>query len=535
MTTSHRATARTRIGLVFLLIPALLVSMDLSVLFVAAPAIAEDLRPSGTQWLWMMDVYGFVMAGLLITMGALGDRIGRRRLLLAGAGLFGAASALLALASTPELFIAGRVLLGVAAATLAPSTLSLIRTMFTDPGQRRTAVGAWTVAFGGGAVAGPIIGGLLLEFWPWGSVFLINLPFMLLLLVAVPLLVPESRSPRTARFDVPGALLSMAAVLGLVLAVKRFAEDGPDPVALTALAVGAAALVVFVVRRRRAAHPLVDVALFGRPAFSAAVGANTVVSFAAAGLGLLTFTFLQTVHGLTPLFAALWALPTLVGTAAGATLAGVLAARVRPAVLMSAGLFTSAAGFAVVGSVGPDTALPVFLGGYTVVTLGVGVVATLANALVLATAPPDRAGAAAGISETSTELGGALGIAVLGTIATGIYRDTVRQELPGTEGAAAETVAGALAAAAELPEAAAGALLGTAFGAYTDGITTAALTGAGVMAAVAVAVAVGLRRLPPGTDSPGDHHPDDHTGSDPVADPRGDRDADRRPGQDARS
>ncbi|RKS05491.1 DHA2 family multidrug resistance protein-like MFS transporter [Nocardiopsis sp. Huas11] len=521
--------ARTRFGFVFLLIPALLVSMDLSVLFVAAPAIAEDLRPSGTQWLWMMDVYGFVMAGLLITMGALGDRIGRRRLLLVGAALFGAASVLLALAPTAGLFIAGRVLLGAAAATLAPSTLALIRTLFTDPGQRRTAVGAWTVAFTGGAVIGPVIGGLLLEFWPWGTVFLINLPFMVLLLVAAPLLVPESRAPEAVRFDLPGALVSMVAVLGPVLAVKRATEAGIDPVALVALAVGAAALVLFAVRQRRAAHPLVDLSLFARPAFAAAVGANTVVAFAAAGLGLLTFTFMQTVHGLSPLSAALWALPTLAGTFAGATVAGTAATRVRPAVLMGGGLLTSAAGFAIVGSVGPDTALPVFVGGYTVVTLGVGAVATLANTLVLAAAPPSRAGAAAGISETSTELGGALGIAILGTIATGVYRSSVRQELSGTDGAAAETVAGALAAAGELPAAAADTLLTTAFGAYTDGITTAALTGAGVMAAVAVAVAVGLRRLPPGADGHHDGRPDTGPGTDHAAG------TGRRPGQDARS
>jgi DHA2 family multidrug resistance protein-like MFS transporter len=523
-------TVRTWAGLVCLLIPALLVSMDLSVLFVAAPAIAEDLRPSGTQWLWMMDVYGFVMAGLLITMGGLGDRVGRRRLLLTGAVLFGGASVLLALAPTPALFIAGRVLLGAAAATLAPSTLSLVRAMFPDPVRRRTAVGAWTVAFSGGAVLGPILGGLLLEHWSWGAVFLINLPLMLLLLVAAPFLVPESRAPRAAPFDLPGALASMAAVLGLVYAVKRLTEHGADLVALAAVVVGAVALASFVVRQRRAAHPLIDATLFTRPAFTAAVGGNTAVSFAVAGLGLLTFTFLQTVHGLSPLTAALWALPTLAGTVCGATLGGVLAPRVRPAVLMAAGLAVGAVGFAVVGSTTPDTALVRFLGGYTLVTLGVGIVATLANSLILATAPPGRAGAAAGVSETSTEMGGALGIAVLGTIATTVYGTALERDLPGTAGAAAETVTGAVAMAAGLPDDQAAALLTAAFGAYTDGLSAAALTGAAVMAVLAVAAGVGLRHLPPGTDASEEDAPYE------AADTRrdaGTRDAGDRPAADA--
>ena len=499
-TPSGPATARTWAGLVVLVIPALLVSMDLSVLFVAAPAISENLQPSATQWLWMMDVYGFVLAGLLLTMGALGDRIGRRRLLLIGAVLFGAASALLAFAPTSELFIAGRALLGLAGASLAPSTLSLIRGMFTDPRQRGKAVGAWTVAFTGGAVAGPVIGGVLLEFFWWGSVFLINLPFMLLLLAAAPFLVPESRNPRVSGFDLPGAALSLVAVLGLVYAAKSLVEHGADLQSMSALVLGAAFLALFVVRQRRAADPLIDVSLFTRPAFTAAVSGNTVVAFAVAGMGLLTFTFLQSVHGLSPLHAALWALPTFFGTVLGAVAASTAAARVRPAVLMGGGLLAGAAGFTVVGMVGMETSLPVFIGGYTVITLGVGAVATLANTLVLATAPPERAGAAAGISETSTEFGAALGIAVLGTVSATVYRSG----MAGTEAgpAAAETVTGAVATAPHLPGPEAAALLDSAFAAYTSGLNTAALTGAAVLTALAVLMLVALCRLPAGIEAP---------------------------------
>ena len=501
-TPPQRATGRTWIGLALLLIPALLVSMDLSVLFVAAPAIAQDLDPSGTQWLWMMDVYGFVLAGLLITMGSLGDRIGRKRLLLAGALAFGTASALLALASTPELFILGRALLGIGGATLAPSTFSLIRSMFTDPAQRTTAIGLWTVAFTGGAVIGPIIGGVLLEFFWWGSVFLINLPFMALLLLTAPFLLPEFRNPTGAAFDLLGSATLLVAVLGLVYAAKRFVEHGVDVNALVALAVGTAFLAVFVARQRRAAHPLIDLSLFTRPAFTASVASNTAVAFAMAGLGLLAFTFLQVVHGLSPLTAALYALPTIVGTVLGATLAGTLAAKVRPARLMGLGLAVGAAGFAIVGTVGTEGGVVPFLTGYVVLTFGIGIVATLANTLILATAPPERAGAAAGVSETSTELGAALGIATLGTIATSAYRSGMEQALPQAGDAALETVAGAAATAPHLPEAEAGALLDTAFSAYTSGVDTAALTGAAVLAAVTVLVLIALRRLPAGTEAP---------------------------------
>ncbi|MFE6303909.1 MFS transporter [Nocardiopsis sp. NPDC057823] len=490
--------ARALAGLAFLLIPALLVSMDLSILFVAAPAIAEDLAPTATQWLWMLDVYGFVLAGLLVAMGSLGDRIGRRRLLLAGAALFGAASALLALADSAGWFIAGRVLLGAAGATLAPSTLSLIRSLFADPRQRATAVGAWTVAFTGGSVLGPVLGGALLEFFPWNSVFLVNLPFMALLLAGAPFLIPESRDPRPGGFDLLGAATSLAAVLGLVNAVKRFAEHGTDPYAAASLAAGALFLVLFVVRQRRSAHPLIDVDLFARPTFAAAVGGNTAVSFAAAGMGALTFTFLQTVHGLSPLVAALSSLPVFVGTLLGAVLAGTLAHRVRPGFLMAGGLATGAAGFGTVATLEADTSLWVLIAGYTVITLGVGVVATLANTLVLASAPPERAGAAAGISETSTEFGAALGIAVLGTAAAGVYRDAMLAG--GATGPAAETVAAAVAGAPAAPDP--GALLELAFAAQTSGFTTAALTGAAVLAAVSAVVAVALRRLPPGTGEP---------------------------------
>ncbi|APU16594.1 MULTISPECIES: MFS transporter [Actinoalloteichus] len=494
--TPVRATARTWWALPFLLLPALLTSMDISILFVASPAITEALDPTATQWLWMMDVYGFVMAGLLITMGSLGDRIGRKRLLLIGSVLFGAASVGIVFSSTPEQLIAARALLGVGAATLAPSTLSLIRSMFTDPRQRQAAVGAWTVAFTGGAVAGPIVGGVLLEYFWWGSVFLINIPVMLVLLLTVPFLIEESRNPDAQGFDIPGAATSLIAIVSLVFAVKHLVEYGMDPLAGAALALGLVFLTVFLWRQRRARYPLVDLTLFRSAPFSAAACANGVVSFSAAGLGLLAFTFLQTVHGLSPLNAALWALPTFVGTLLGATLAAVLAAHVRPAVLLAAGLLIGAAGFALVGVIEPGTTLVLFISGYAVLTFGIGIVGTLANSLILTTAPPERAGAAAGISETSNELGAALGIAVLGTVSTAVYRAAMDSSAVETTRAAEETVAGALVEAGARGEPVASELLAVAFAAYTDSVNAAGLGGAVVLVLVAGFVAVALRRVP---------------------------------------
>ncbi|GAA4876608.1 MFS transporter [Saccharopolyspora cebuensis] len=481
MRTSTRATTRDWCGLVFLLLPALLISMDISVLFVAAPAISAALDPSPTQWLWIMDVYTFVLAGLLLTMGSLGDRIGRKRLLLLGSALFGAASLLIAAAPTAELLLVGRALLGIGAATLAPSTFSLVRSTFVDEGQRRTAIAAWTVAFSGGAAAGPILGGLLLEHFWWGSVFLINVPVMVLLLLAVPWLVRESRDPSAARFDLPGAATSLLAVLALVFAAKHLVEHGLSPLALGAGLLGAIALAGFVRRQRRAAHPLIDLVLLRFPAFRAALAGNVVVSFAISGLGLLTFTFLQTVHGLSPLAAALWAMPAFAGTFLGAVLAGALGGRVRPVLLLVGGLLFGAVGFGVVAAVEPRTPLVVLIGGYALLTAGVGVVGTIANALVLETAPADRAGAAAGLSETSTELGSALGIATFGTLAAAVYR-------AGAEGVPGGTVAEAVADLA--PDSAA---LAVAFDAYTGAINAAALLGAAVLVVVAVITGFGLR------------------------------------------
>ncbi|MGW4501919.1 MFS transporter [Micromonospora sp. NPDC004336] len=500
---SHRAGGREWLGLAALVIPALLASMDLSVLFMAAPWISAELEPSTGQYLWIMDIYGFVMAGLLVTMGSLGDRVGRRRLLLVGALAFGAASLLAAFASTPELLIAARALLGLGGATLAPSTLSLIRGMFVDDNQRRTAVGIWTAGFTGGIAIGPIVGGFLLERFWWGSVFVINVPVMLLLLAVGPFLLPESRDPAPGRFDPLSSVLSLGAVLPAIYAVKHFAEEGPNVPSLVALLVGLAVGALFVRRQRRAEHPMIDVRLFSRSSFSAAIGANTAIAFASAGMGLLAVTFMQTVLGLSPFDAALWMLPTILGSVVGVAVASALAPHVRPGVLVAAGLVAAATGFLLVSTMRADAPVWWLIASYGLLTLGVGMTSTLATSLVLTTAPPERAGAASAISETSTEFGGALGIAVLGSIAAGIYRSEMTAEVPagldeGLAHTATDTVGGALAVAGQAPAEVAGLLLDRAFAAFTDGFTVTAVVGAAILLGGALASAVALRRVPPG-------------------------------------
>ncbi len=494
--TGTRAGRREWIGLAVLTLPALLASMDLSVLFMAAPWLAADLAPTGAQLLWIMDAYGFLMAGLLLTMGALGDRIGRRRLLLIGAAAFGAASVIAAYAPNAELLILARALLGIGGATLAPSTLALLRGMFADPSQRRAAIGVWTGAFTGGIAVGPIVGGLLLEHFWWGSVFLINVPVMALLLVLGPVLLPEFRDPANGRFDLMSALLSIAAVLSVVHGVKELVHGGSAALpALAGLVVGA----LFFRRQLRRPDPLIDVRLFRDGGFSAAFGGYVMMIVGSAGLGYLAVQYLQVVLELRPFTAALWQLPTVAATGIGIACATTLVQRLRPAVLAGAALLVAAIGFLLVSRVEVDTGPGVMIAAYSVVTLGTGMLVPLAIDLIVSAAPAHRAGAAAGLSEAGSELGGALGIAVLGSIAAAVYRS---QFVPGeVPPAATETVGSAIAVADTLPDGLAEALIADAQRAFTDGFTTAAKVMALLLTLTAAVVIVRLHGARPATDA----------------------------------
>ena len=285
-----------------LALPSLLISMDLTVLNLAVPSLTADLAPSAAQLLWIVDIYGFMIAGSLITMGALGDRIGRRRLLLIGGTAFGVASILAAFSTSAEMLIVSRAVLGVAGATLMPSTLSLIRNMFHDAAQRTAAIGIWTTSFSVGGIIAPLLGGILLEYFWWGSVFLINVPVMLALLAVGPFLLPEFRDPGEGRMDLPSAALSLLGILAIIYGVKRIAEDQAGWLALSSILAGLAlAAVIFVRRQQRLADPLIDLRLFRAPAFSAALLTNVLSFFVMFGSFYFVHQYLQLVLGLTPL------------------------------------------------------------------------------------------------------------------------------------------------------------------------------------------------------------------------------------------
>lgn len=505
-----KAGARDWAGLAVLTLPCVLVSMDISVLYLALPLLSADLAPTATQTLWIVDVYGFLLAGFLLAMGALGDRIGRRRLLLTGAAAFGAASVAAAYATTPQMLIAARAVLGVAGATLAPSTLALIRSMFHDDDQRRTAVGIWAAGFSGGAMVGPIAGGFLLERFWWGSVFLLNTPVMLALLVAAPLLVPEHRDPAPGRLDLAGVALSLAAVLPVVYGVKLLAEDDPGWAAPVAVASGLAAGALFARRQARSAHPLIDPGLLRSRTVAVPLAVNSLTMFALVGVMLFTAQYLQLVAGLGPPAAALWMLPAMLATVAGVAAATVLARRLSLGAVIATGLTTAVAGLLAATRLEVGSSPAFLVGCAGVLAAGVGMVATSATDAVVAGAPPERAGGVSALSEAGTELGGALGVAVLGTIAAAVYRarsaPPYLPEVPGEPAASArETLAGAVAAAAQAPPYLREPMLEAAFAAFVSGLRVTCLVAAAVLACAAVLAAVLLRKARPGAPSPQPH------------------------------
>jgi MFS transporter, DHA2 family, multidrug resistance protein len=504
-----RATGREWAGLGVLALPTLLVSMDLTVLHLAVPHISVDLRPSSAQMLWIVDIYGFLVAGSLITMGTLGDRIGRRRLLLAGATAFSAASVLAAVAVSAEMLIASRAVLGVAGATLLPSTVALIRNMFVDPRQRVVAIGIWAAVFSAGTAIGPVIGGVLLEWFWWGSVFLLGLPLMAGLLALGPAVLPEFRDPNAGRLDLRSAGLSLAGVLSVVYGLKRIAEDGVAGPPVLFIVAGLVVGVAFVLRQRKLPDPLIDLRLFRIPAFSVSLAAGLVALFTWAGTYLFLAQYLQLVKDLSPLEAGLWLLPAAGGSIAGSMLSPALTSRLRPATVLAAGLFVAAGGFAIVTQVETTSSLVILITGSIVFSVGVASTVALVTDQVVGAAPPEKAGAAAALSETGGELGLALGVAILGSIGTAVYRGDL-DDAPALSAeardAARDTLGGAVAAAGQLPESAATGFLDTAREAFTHGLQVTASVSGLVAAATAILITVILRRA--GADAPSDAQPE---------------------------
>lgn len=499
-TDAPRVGARGWAALVVLMLPVLLVSVDNTVLSFALPEISLALAPSGAEQLWIIDVYPLVLAGLLVTMGTLGDRFGRRRLLLIGATGFAAVSVLAAFAPTAGLLIAARALLGFFGAMLMPSTLSLLRSIFTNRDQRRLAIAVWASAFSAGSALGPIVGGFLLEHFAWGSVFLIAVPVLLPLLIAAPLLVPESRDPNPGRIDLVSIALSMAAMIPVVYAIKSFAVDGPTVVAGAWALLGVVMGVLFVRRQLRADIPMLDMALFRRGTFSGAILVNLLSVVALVGFLYFVSQHLQLVLGLSPMMAGLALVPGMaVMIVAGLGVVPV-SRRVPPHVVIPIGLAFSVVGYLIVAFTSHAHGVAPLILAFVVLGIGIGAAETISNELILSSAPAEKAGAASAVSETAYELGAVLGTAVLGGIITAFYRSAIvlPDGLPaGTAEAARETLAGAYTAADGLPGTLGDQLWAAAADAFGSGVFITSLIGAGLVVVAAVIAAVTLRTRTP--------------------------------------
>ncbi|MFF3122025.1 MFS transporter [Streptomyces sp. NPDC057908] len=477
------------IALAVLVLAVLLVAVDATVLGLATPFLTEDLKPSGTQLLWIGDVYSFVIAGLLVSMGSLGDRIGRKKLLLTGAVAFGAVSVLNAYASTPEMMIMARALLGVAGATLMPSTLALIRNLFHDPRERSLAIGIWGAMASAGAAVGPVVGGFLLEHFWWGSVFLINLPVMAVLVVVGIKMIPESKNPAPGPWDLVSVALSFIGMIGVVYAVKELAAHGAGWEVAVAGIGGMAALCWFVRRQLTLPAPLLDMRLFHHRGFSGAVLADLLTILGLSGLVFFLSQFLQLVQGRGPLEAGLAELPAAVGAVTAGLMAGLAARRYSVRSVVSGGLGAIGLALAAVTLIHKETAYPLIGAVLLVVGVGAGFAFTVTSDVILSSVPKEQAGSAGAVSETAYELGAALGIALLGSIVTGVYQGFATPKgVPSVNAAAAhESLGGAVEAAHGLPAQQAGALVSAAQESFVDGLRLAAGAGAAVLLATAVA------------------------------------------------
>ncbi|GIG25088.1 MFS transporter [Cellulomonas denverensis] len=494
---TRSSSCRQWSALAVLMLPVLLISVDNTVLSFALPAITTALGATGGQLLWIVDAYPLMLAGLLVPMGSLGDRIGRRRLLLIGATGFALVSLLAAWAPTPELLIAARALLGVFGATLMPSTLSLLRNVFTDRAQRRLAIAIWAAGFAAGGALGPIVGGFLLTHFWWGSVFLLNTPLLLVLIPLALWLVPESRDPNPGRVDVPSIALSLVTMLPLVHAIIEVGERGVTVRTLLGVAIGLTAGTLFVRRQLRLATPMLDVTLFTRASFSGAVSANLLSIMGFSGLLVVVSQFLQLVLGMSPMDAGLVLLPGLVASVVAGLLAVKLVKRIRPATLIGGSFLLAALGYLLASRVGTDPTAGTIAVAFVVMALGVGLAETLTNDEIVSSVPAEKAGAASAVSETAYELGTTLGVAVLGSVLNATYRAqvVVPAAVTGDQAhAAAETLAGAVRVAGEIDAGVADSLLSSARAAFDLGMQRSALLGIVVAVAAAVVSFVTLRK-----------------------------------------
>lgn len=495
-----KAGRREWFGLLILAFPVFIVSIDLFVLLLALPHLVADLGAEANEQLWITDIYGFVLAGFLVTMGTLGDRIGRRKLLLIGSVAFGIGSILCAYSTSPEMLIGARALLGIAGATLMPSAMGLISALFRDPKQMATAFAIFAATFSVGAVFGPIIGGVLMAHFWWGSVFLLGVPLMVLLVLIGPKLLPEAKDPNPGKLDGISAVLSLLALLPIIYGIKELTRYGWAVIPVVALVVGLGFGVVFIRRQRRIASPLLDVKLLRNPVVSG--GLIGMLSFAMLGAGmmLLMLLYFQLVGGMTTLQAGLTLVPGMLASILGSQLAPKLAARFRPGYVLGVALFGCAIGYGsmiMVSSNADNTSLVI---SFAVACFFGTMMPGLGYNLVVGSAPTEQAGSAGALAQLSNELGGTIGLAIYGTVGAFFYRATL--DLPegipaDTANAVGDSFAGAAAAARNLPADTAESVMGPAREAFTSGLHAVAVIGAVIMAATAALLAVRLRHVPP--------------------------------------
>jgi DHA2 family multidrug resistance protein-like MFS transporter len=514
--TSSNGVARPWISLAVLILPALLITTDLTVLNFALPSIAKDLEPSATQQLWMLDGYGFALASLLLTMGSLGDRIGRRKVLLGGVLLFSIASVLAAYSRNMELLITARALQGIGGATVMPSSLALIRNLFDNERQRGTAVVIWSIALTTGVVIGPLIGGALLNFFWWGSVFLINVPFMVLLLILGPFLLPEFRDPNAGKLDLLSVLLSLLTVLPVIYGIKQMASNGYSTVQLIVIAVGVVFGVLFIIRQVTHDNPLIDVKLFKIRAYTGSVAANFASYLVLLGFSMFGTQYLQLVLGMNPLESALWTLPGALAASVAAPIVINLSRMMSRGYLITGGFLVSVIGFVLLAQLQTERNMLIYVAAGVVMTIGLSSVMTMITNMALGAVPMERAGAAVGIVETGQEFGGALGVAILGSIGAAVYRSDM-SNVPinggGSDAAnvAHQTIGGAFTVARQLGGSAGQDLVKTASQSFVNGLHGAAWSAAVIAVVVAIVSAIALRDVGP---EPAEQAPeaDDMTG-----------------------
>lgn len=492
----HKASSKEWIGLAVLALPTLLLGLDVTALYLAFPVLAADLQPNSAEALWVMDAYGIFIAGFLITMGTLGDRIGRRKLLMIGASAFGVASVMAAYSNSAEILIVARAILGIAGSALMPSTLALISNMFVDPRQRSLAIGIWVTMFALGMAAGPLVGGVLVEYFWWGAAFLISVPVISIMLVLAPFFLPEYREPQKGHFDLLSVILSLLALLPVIYGIKHAAKYGFDFISIISIILGVIFGVVFVNRQLKLDSPLLDMKLFTNRAFRVALSILLIGLVGVGGVMLLVTQYLQMVVGLSPLSAGMWMGPPAFMMFLAAIVSPIIARYVRPGFVVAGSLVLSTVGYLLLTRLETSSSISLVVIGFSLIYLGLGTIASLGTDLVIGSAPVAKAGAASAISETAQELGLAVGVAILGSLTTTIYRNQIDEHIPlGLSDNIKISVQDSLWSATSVADSLPLGLIEQAKEAFTFGLNMANWVGAIVIFILAMLSAIALRHI----------------------------------------